>query len=475
MTAGPLSTEAEELAAEVVSLAMHRNGARPDVRPLTDIGNAERLVDRHGDDLRFVPQLGWLAWDGDRWKLDEDGEPMRRAQETARSIQHEADTAGDNDLRKALRRHAAMSESRSRLEAALELATVDRRIVASPAALDADPWALNVSSGTLDLRTGRLRPHDRGDLITKLAPVLFDPDAIAPLWMSVVDRVSANDREWVAFLRRAIGYSLTGLTSEQVVFFCVGAGANGKSTLLESVRRLLGDYALHTAAETLIEQRRSSGPRPELVRLQGARLVTAAETSETAPLNEALVKQVTGGEPVTARAMYAKREIEFAPTFKLWLATNHAPKIRGADEGIWRRIHRVPFRVTIPEAERDAELGEKLAQELPGILTWALAGCLEWQSTRLDAPESVTSATAAYRAEMDDLGEFIDELCVVSDNAKVRTATLYTAYDSWAKAAGMEPLPIETFGKRLGARGLQPGKVDGHRGWLGIGLKGVKT
>jgi putative DNA primase/helicase len=448
-----------------------RNGDGPAHRPLTDLGNAERLVARHGRDLRYVPGLDWRVWDGQRWRADADGEVVRRMAETVRAMPKESALEQGDEASAAFARHLLRSEGQPRIAAAVKLASVDAAVVSRVDAFDSDPWLLNVVNGTLSLRSGELHDHRREDLLTKLAPVAYDPHAEAPTWAAFLDRVFAGERPLLEFVQRAVGYSLTGLTTEQVLFLLFGPGANGKSTFEEICRRLLGDYAQQAPAEMFLEQRHSAGgAREDLARLPGARFVAAVETDEGRRLAESLVKQLTGGDTIATRKLY--REIfEFKPTFKVWLATNHLPEIRGTDDAIWRRLRTIPFKVTIPEAERDGELVEKLACELPGILRWAVDGCRAWQTCGLKPPEAVADATASYRYEMDVLGAFLDERCSTGPELWVTSSELYTIYGYWADEAGETQLSKRTFGLRLRERGFEPGRRNGVRCWEGVGFK----
>jgi putative DNA primase/helicase len=436
---------------------------------LTDVGNAERLIARHGRDLRYCHPWGrWLVWDGRRWKPDDTGEPERRTKETLRQLLADLAEVDDDKRRQKLLRHVLDSERTPRLRAALETARSEEGVPVVPEALDRNPMLLNVLNGTIHLEVCDLLDHDRAQLITKLAPVRFDHEARAPRWQKFLEQV-LPDPTVVAFLRRMVGYSLTGSTREQVLFILYGNGANGKTTLLETLRALLGDYGQQAPAETFLE-RRETIPN-DLARLRGVRFAAAVETPEGRRLNETIVKRMVGGDTIAARFMRGEW-FEFAPVFKPWLATNHKPVISGTDEAIWRRIRFIPFTVTIPESERDPDLSAKLRAELPGILNWALAGCQEWQRDGLGTPDAVTAATARYREEMDVLGRFIVDRCVLHPDAKAKAGELYTLYGYWSHANGeTEPLTQKAFGQRLADRGLVATRgTGGVRWWNGIGL-----
>ncbi len=436
---------------------------------LTDLGNARRLVARHGHDLRYVgPWKKWLVWDGGRWCPDEIGEVSRRAKETVISIYAEAETADDETARKNVAKWGMRSEAEKQIRAMVQLARTEVGIPVLPSALDTDHWLLNCANGTLDLRLGELREHTREDLITKQTSAIYDDNAACPQWLAFLDRITNSDRELQSFLQRAVGYSLTGDTSEQALFILYGSGSNGKSTFLEVVRRLLGDYSLHTPTETLMVKRGQSIPN-DLARLAGARLVTAAETEDGHRLAEGLVKQLTGGDTITAR--FLNREFfDFQPTFKLFLAANHKPQVRGSDHATWRRIRLIPFTVTIPNEEQDKRLLAKLTTELPGILRWAVEGCRAWQRVGLDEPSPVRSATAGYREEMDILGQFLEARCTVTPEARVSSTPLYIAYKSWCEDNGEQALTQTAFSLRLKERGLEKRKCGGVIKWRGLGL-----
>jgi putative DNA primase/helicase len=450
--------------------------ATPALKPhfnLTDLGNGQRLVARHGRDLRYCYPWGrWLLWDGQRWGKDSTGEVDRRAKETVRRIYAEAAEIEDKDLRNALVNHARHSESDSKRQAMINSAKSEPEIPIMPDDLDRDPWLLNVLNGTLDLRTGELRPHERGDLISKLAPVEFDGEAECPAWGKFLERIFNHNFDLILFLKKAVGYALTGNTREQCLFFLYGLGANGKSTFLDVIQTMLGDYATQTTSETFMVKKQGGQLSNDVADLRGARFVSAVEIESGRRMAEVLIKQMTGGDRLKARFLYSEF-FEFKPEFKIFLAANHKPVIRGTDNAIWRRIYLIPFTVQIPREEQDRELPDKLKAEFPGILNWAKEGCINWKNHDLDPPQSVQEATQTYREEMDILGNFLSECCLVVPGASASAKDLYEAYYKWAEDNGEKrPLSQRNFGVNLTERGFQRGRsTGGQHFWWGIGLK----
>ena len=437
----------------------------------TEMGIAEVLVHLHGQDLRFCHQWGsWLAWDGRRHRRDLTGEAPRRAKATVRSVYTIAAKTEDDKQRRALLAWAKGLEKSATVTSMLKLAQSEPDIPILPEDMDADPFLFNVLNGTVDLRTGNLRPHDRADTITKLAPVAYDQAAECPTFLAFLERV-VPDEHVRAFLRRFVGYSLTGDTREQCLLFLHGGGANGKSTLLTALQAVMGDYARQAAPELLVSRGGDRHPT-ELADLFGARAVVSVEVDEGKRLAETLVKQMTGGDRMKARFMRTDF-FEWAPTHKLFLAANHRPEIRGTDYAIWRRIHLVPFVVTIPEGERDPKLGAKLLAELPGILNWALAGCLDWQQDGIGVPKAVRDATEAYRAEQDILADFLVERCVVDPQAWAKASDLHKAYTAWCEEGGHKAVNTTAFGRRLTERGFRAARVGKAqaRAWKGLRLR----
>lgn len=441
--------------------------------PFTDSGNAERFIVRHGQDVRYVPTWkSWLVWDGTRWRRDDVCELERRAKETARAIHLEADAVRDAD-RAATFKHAAASENAHKIKAMTFLA--QEAVAVRPVAFDAQPMLFNCENGTIDLTTGLLKPHNRADLLTKRSNVSFDAAAECPRWLRFLNRIFDDDAAVIAYVQRAMGYTITGDTSVQVLHLLHGLGQNGKSTFLEIFADILGDYAMQADFTTFLDGK-TGGPRDDIARLAGARMVRSSEVGEGKRLNESLIKSLTGQDTIAARFLYSET-FEFRPLFKLWFAANHRPVIRGTDLAIWRRIRLVPFMVTIPPDDRDPDLARKLRAELPGILNWVIAGTLAWQQAKreLKAPPIMEVVTSQYRAESDVLGTFLDECCETGQGYEVGASDLYKAFKDWCEVNG-EWCPSQThFGRRLDDRGFQARRTNTAKLRKGLRLGTVAT
>ncbi|MDA2933439.1 phage/plasmid primase, P4 family [Acidobacteria bacterium AH-259-D05] len=461
--------------------ALVQSGIRPEPKMAglgayhtTDMGNSRRLVDLHGHDLKFISQAGWYHWTGKRWEKDETGEVIRRMKNTVRSIYTEAANTSSDDFRKKLSKHATSSESDHKIRAAISLAQSELEVVATFNQFDANPFLLNVNNGTLDLTNGELQEHSREDLISRISPVDYEGDVAAPIFARFLHRIMDGNTDLMGFIQRACGYVCSGDTREQCLFILHGLGANGKTTLIQVISAALGDYAIQTPSDTLLI-RRNEGIPNDIARLKGARLVTASEAEEGKRLAESLVKQMTGGDKVTARFLH-REFFEFEPTFKVFLATNHKPIIWGTDTAIWRRIRLVPFDVTIAPKEQDKELLKKLLDELPGILHWAVSGCLEWQQAGLRPPKEVRRATGAYMQEMDVLGTFVSECCSTGSALHESASNLYEAYKEWAEENGEYTFSQKRLGKYLSEKGFESTRITsgpdrGKKEWLGIEVK----
>ncbi|MGH8577583.1 MAG: DNA primase family protein, partial [Gammaproteobacteria bacterium] len=467
----PVASYAEEARGEEVEGAATSELSRFN---LTDLGNAHRFARDHGAEVRYCwPWAKWLVWNDRFWSRDDSGEIHRLGEATVRGMYEEA-ARSSPDRREALAKWAVKSESHERRSKMLASAQAIEGVPVLPKHLDQDPWALNVGNGTIDLRTGALRPHAREDFITRGIDVGYDPAAMCPTWDRFMREVFADDDETIAFVRRAVGYSLSGDTREHVFFILHGVGSNGKSTFLGAIHDLLGAYAGRVPAELLMVRRGEHHPT-ERATLFGKRLVSSSETGDGRRLAEDLVKSLTGGDPISCRRM--KEDFwEFLPTHKLWLATNHRPQIKGTDHAIWRRIKLIQFGVTFhpPEAGKkppqDPTLPDRLREEQSGILAWAVRGCLDWQRVGLKTPKAVRAATEEYRSDMDTLGGFLEECCVLDRRGEAGATDLYKAYCAWCERAGESVEAQRTFGGRLRERGLVQRKSHGRKVWKGIGL-----
>jgi putative DNA primase/helicase len=432
----------------------------------TELGNARRLVRHFGQDFRHChPWKKDLVWDGRRWREDDTAQAERWAKEIPRLLYEEA-AAGDDSKRQQLVRHGLDSEKAKVIKATMALARSEPGVPVLPAQLDTDPYLLNVLNGTIDLRTGVLRTHRREDLLTKLAPVSFDPEATCPLWLKFLGRIMDGNDDVIGYLRRVVGYCLTGDVSEQALWFFHGQGANGKSTFLGAVLALFGDYGMQAVSDLLMVKGHEAHPT-ERADLFGRRFVATIETEEGKRMAEALMKQMTGGDKVRARKMH-KDFFEFDPTHKIVLAANHKPQIRGTDLAVWRRIKMVQFDQTIPDEEKDKALPDKLRKELPGILNWALQGCLDWQKDGLGEPDEVRQATSQYQAEQDAVQGFLDARCHLHPEAKVQSSALLKVYHEWS---GDQVMTGPAFRERLKAKGFSSKEgTGGCYHWHGIGL-----
>lgn len=453
--------DADRVAREAVERVDRKARGEIDDEPrppeFTDEALALRFTARHANELRYVAAWGrWLIWDGQVWRFDE----TMLAFSLSRAICREASAECNNA------KVAAGVASAKTVAAVERLAKADRRHAATVEQWDADPWALNTPAGVVDLRTGRMCAHDPGNCMTKTTAV--SPGGDCPLWQQFLARITDNDTELRAFLQRFLGYCLTGITREHAMAFGYGTGANGKGTCLNTVTGIMGSYAAIAPVETFTASSNDRHPT-DLAMLRGARLVTAQETEEGRRWAESRIKALTGGDPLTARFM-RQDFFTFQPTFKLFIAGNHKPGLRGVDEAIRRRLNLIPFAISIPAAERDPQLGEKLKAEWPGILQWMIDGCLDWQSEGLAPPAAVVMATADYMETEDALGQWIAECCNAFGWGS--SGSLFASWRQWAEAAGEFVGSQKRFSQALEARGLKPHRgTGGTKGFLGLHVK----
>jgi putative DNA primase/helicase len=423
----------------------------------SDEGLALRFSERYKDRLRYVAAWGrWLIWDDLVWRFDE----TLRVFDLARGICREAAAECDNN------RVAGAIASAKTVAAVERLARADRRHAATVGEWDTDPWLLNTPGGVVDLRTGDLRPHCQDDMMTKITAVT--PGGECPLWHEFLGRITNGNTDLQDFLCRVMGYGLTGVTSEHALFFGYGTGGNGKGVFLNTMTAILAGYAAVAPMETFTASANDRHPT-DLAMLRGARLVTAQETEEGRRWAESKIKAMTGGDPITARLM-RQDFFTFTPTFKLFIAGNHKPGLRNVDEGMRRRLNLIPFTVTIPQPERDRDLPEKLKAEMPGILAWAIDGCLLWQKIGLRPPTLVTSATEEYIAEEDTLSTWIKARCKAIGYGGTLSTHLFVDWRKWASDAGEEPGTQKRFTQALQAKGYGKDLKARHATILGIAL-----
>ena len=449
-----------------------------DAPNLTDLGNAKRMVKMFQGNLLHCPTHGaWYLYDDCRWKRDMDGGVHRMAKSTVGTIFVEADAETDPNKQADIYRHALRSESSRALNSMVGLAATEIEIAVEASRLDADPWLFNTANGTLNLKTGKLQDHDRMDLITKTSPIKYDPNAKCPVWDEFLSYSMEEDQEVIDFLHRFFGYCLTGLVTEQVLLFMEGTGGNGKTTALLALMHVLGDYAIQGAPGLLLAKQGESHPT-EVADLEGARFVANAEVEKGKPFAEALIKQLTGSDPVRARRM-RQDFYQFMPTHKLCIAANHRPIIKGNDEGIWRRVIRIPWVRKISSEKKDPFLLEKLRAEAPGILNKMVEGCMAWQKNGLRPPKKVTLATDEYREEMDVLAEFMEERCILSENLVVSQKDLYMAYSGWCEELNQRPQNYRLFNRQMRERNYMA--VAQRRGasvlkvWKGLSLRSERV
>ena len=427
-------------------------------KPENDIGNAQRFIARHGTEVMFVAGIGWMRWDGRRWAEDAAGVRLM-AQETVAGIKDEASRLSDNDAARRRFSWALQSGKTARISAMLTEA--EPHLMRGVEELNPSPTLLNVANGTLDLRAGVLVAHEPENLITRIAPIDYDPEAEAPTWQSVLERF-LPDAEVRNFLWRWAGYTATGLTSEQAFLFAYGTGGNGKTTITGAIQRCLGDYAANVPFEVLAHDDRRSGnaASPELARLAGARMVIASEPDLGTRFSESLIKQLTGGDVISARRLYHE-PVEFRPAFKLCIYGNHRPGIRGGDHGIWRRVLLMPFEQAMPDHERIPlnVMEERLDAEAAGILTWITTGARQWFELGLMVPEIVRAATDEYRTENDPLSEFLTERTIPNTSGYIQAKTLFTSYEAWCEIEGQKPMTQTLFGRMMAERGYKKERV----------------
>lgn len=448
------------------------NGSGQDDKRGTDIANAELLAAKYASSLRYTDAVGWLQWTGKTWEPS-DGAVVTAIRNLAEFQYISAIAEPDQDRAARLKKNAAAMESASRVFGLAKIAQAHPQFYTQMSAFDADPWLLGTPNGVVDLRTGELRPHKAGDLISKHTAIEYVPDARAAAWDDFLGEATAGKEGLEPFLRRAAGYTLTGTTLEEALFLVHGPASAGKSTFVEALRAALGDYGGGVPFEALTSDSHTGGHNEPIARLVGKRMVVASEGSRHQRLKEGLIKSLTGGDIVSA-SFKSRRVFEYTPIFKLWLSTNHVPHAESDDSGLWRRVKKVPFE-NVPKVlnpRRKYELMQE-PHNLRAILAWAVRGCLEWQREGLNPPACVTRATAALRRDMDPLADFFDACCVFGPDYSATNAALRNEYEAWSDEIGLAAR-YRVSPKRM-AQGLQERgcvqRRQSQRAWCGVRLR----
>lgn len=417
-----------------------------------DTGNAQRFKDAYGEVIRYsYIRKEWYFYDGKIWIVDQEGKIKTLADSTIEKMKDEPiyvpKDADPEEIEKAFNKHVkAARSSRGKISMLKE---TEHLLPIKPEEFDADKTLFNVQNGYLDLRSGKLMPHAKDKFFTKVSNVEYTDKIDCPLWLDFLDTIFDHDQDLIDYMQRAVGYSLSGSTEEQVMFVLFGNGRNGKSVFLDIITEMFGNYSTNIQPQTIMVKQQSGGANSDIARLDGARLVTTTEPNEGSRLDEGLVKQLTGGDRVTARFLYGS-EFDFEPELKLWMATNHKPVIRGTDDGIWRRMAIVPFTVQIPAEKVDKQLKNKLKRELTAILNWAVEGYQLWKIRGLDEPKVIVDQRKEYQTEMDSIEAFIEECCIRQEGHSVQSKIIYQAYRDWASANGQYMMSSTKFGREMG-------------------------
>jgi len=443
--------------------------------PLDDTGNAYRMKYQYGGRLLYsYTDKSWMYYDGRVWKYDNAGKPKQAVDKLLEWMKLKEDDYLMPDRNGELTAEVYdkfISKSRSSRAKEAMLKETQHLLPVMPEQFETHPDLFNTPSGILNLSTGKLEPHDPDLLMTHISIVDYSTaPKETPIWNAFIQKTFNNDDALIRYVQEAIGYSMSGYIDEQCAFFCYGEGRNGKSTFLDTIFEIMGDYACNIQPETIMVKKGANGANSDIARLKGARFVTSVEPNEGVRLNEGLLKQLTGGDVITARRLYGN-EFEFRPQLKLWMGTNHMPTIRGTDLGIWRRIKIVPFTVTIKESEVNPHLKQDLRAEYAGILQWMYEGYRMWKQYGLEECAAVKAATKDYSVSMDVVKRFIEDMCVISENSAVRANDLYVSYKDWCDRMNEYKMSATAFGREMSK---QFAKKRTDRGIYYYGIR-VKT
>lgn len=476
--ARPKKTEAEKLKEKQISQAVREMSA--DLRSnmyvrgqmqFTDMTNRDFFLKAFPNQIIYCKEWDkFLVWDKTNWTVDNYGKVEEMAVNFIRDMYRGVRYIQDRILAADFEKHIIKSESLRRIQAMIGLCKMTEQIKVRSDNLDTDNYLFNTKNCSINLTTYTAKDSEQNDFATKCSNVIYDPNAECPTWEKFLMQIFNNDYELIDYVQKAIGYSLSGDVSEQCLFIMWGCGANGKSTFLNTIQEILGDYSCSASTDSFMKK--NGDQSNDIARLRGMRLVTTSEVEQGEALSESLIKQITGEDELTARFLYGEY-FSFRPTFKIFMATNHKPKIKGSDNGIWRRIKLIPFTVTIPPEQRDKNLGAKLKAEASGILNWMLRGYAKWKEEGLKDPAVVREANEEYRDDMDSVGAFIRECLNVDATNQMRlpNKNIYEVYLKWTSENNESPLTQKGLATRLQEKGFSKKSSNGLRYWEGLSIK----
>ena len=465
-------TSEQKKAIEVLARDLKSNKYVSGQLQFTDITNCDYFLNAYGDTIRYCKKWNkFLLWNGTCWEIDSEDMVSTMYRTFVHEMYRALRVINDLKLLTEFEKHLKRSENYKKILSVLGVMTMTESIRVKSDKMDLDNYLFNAEKLTLNLKTGECQTPDKNNLITKKSNFIYDKNAKCPIWDMFLMQIFNNDTDLIRFVQKAMGYSLSGDTSEQCLFILWGTGANGKSTFLNVLQHLFGDYASTTRTETFMKK--TSEQSNDLARLKGARLVITSEAEQGKQLSESLIKQITGGDKLTARFLYGEF-FDFVPTFKIFMATNHKPNIKGSDNGIWRRIKMIPFTVTIPPEKRDKHLTEKLIAENSGILNWLLEGYRLWEKEGLyNEPKAVAEATAEYRDDMDSIQTFINECLEVdaSQKSRLENSVLYATYEKWCAKNNEHLMSHKWLSTQMQEKGFPKHLSNGSRFWPGLSVR----
>ncbi|MDC7225219.1 MAG: phage/plasmid primase, P4 family [Spirochaetales bacterium] len=458
---------AVNLEREAIYVIAERNVS--DDKLFDDTYNAKQLLADYEGLIKYCAAWKkWIIWDGCRWLKDEQDDIYQLAMDSIDKMHEKGKHLKDADEAIMLIEHAGRSKTNRKIDAMVKTAAWMKKAKIQPKKLDTLNMIFNCKNGSIDLRSARLLKHNPEDFITRISPVEFDEQADCPIWIKFLDSIFKRNSSLISFVQKVVGMSLSGDVSAQAMFILYGTGANGKSTFINIIMEIMGDYGANTPTETFM-QKKGDGPSNDIARLKGTRFVSAMEAEYGNKLAEAVVKRLTGDDKISARFLYGEY-FDFVPTFKIFMATNHKPKVSGMDDAIWRRLKLIPFEVTFNEKQRDPKLGSKLREELPGILNWMVEGCILWQKEGLGNPPIIDKANKDYRNDMSALESFLQECCKRDQQGLVKSSVLYAAYKLWSEENNEHLMSNRTFGMRLAEAGFDKVRQNNGVHWMYITL-----